>query len=561
MVHETRRTTGLFWSVLVFFCVVALVFFGRWLPHLAHALIGPPEDNLQDFWNTWYAAAGKGADFFHTRLIRFPGGTDLHYESFAYPQVFAVALLSKVAGAGLSRLVLFQNLTLLASFPLAGLGAFYLVRHFTRDVIGAAAGGFTFAFSPWHVQQVMHHAHVSTIEFLPLFVVAYLLAIERRSVAWLIAATLFCALSALSCWYFLFYAAYFMAFHFAYTAVRARSADRWSVGVPLACFLATLAILSPLLIPMIAEAARGAAVYTQASDTNTYVADVAAWLAFPPAHLLHNVTGFVYARATGFPWETTVYLGIVNIAALVWCWFQRPHSSHLPYVLAGMATFLVIASGDSLHVLGRALLPMPDALLSSLPFFANVRTPARAAVFVYLFLAIGVGLAASTAWSQSRTLILKVACIGVAMLAVLDLFPFGLALTPASCAPGWTQIRADPSRDFGVLMLPLGVSARGPGPLGGRYYNQDEYMFQQAACHGRPIVQGISSRVAHASLIDELDVRDFHKQHRQLMNARVKYIVYDRSFVWDPRDGPGALYRHEYPAVYDRDDMTIFRVY
>jgi len=39
-------------------------------------LIGPPEDNMQDFWNVWYAAVARNPDqFFFTNLIRFPEGT------------------------------------------------------------------------------------------------------------------------------------------------------------------------------------------------------------------------------------------------------------------------------------------------------------------------------------------------------------------------------------------------------------------------------------------------------------------------------------------------------
>lgn len=114
-------------------------------------------------------------------MIRFPEGTPLYYQSFAYPKVFAVALLSKVAGTNVPTLLFLQNMSLLISFPLAGVGAFYLVRHFTQNVAGALVGGFIFAFNPSHVAHVMHHTHVSSIEFIPFFVLSYLLAIEKKA--------------------------------------------------------------------------------------------------------------------------------------------------------------------------------------------------------------------------------------------------------------------------------------------------------------------------------------------------------------------------------------------
>ena len=55
------------------FTVVTAIFFWQWIPHLHSALIGPPEDNQQDFWNAWYAAVARNPDhFFFTNLVRFP---------------------------------------------------------------------------------------------------------------------------------------------------------------------------------------------------------------------------------------------------------------------------------------------------------------------------------------------------------------------------------------------------------------------------------------------------------------------------------------------------------
>jgi len=125
----------------------------------------------------------------------------------------------------------------LASFPLAGVGAFYLVRHLVHSTVGGLIGGFVFAFNPSHVAHALHHAGVSSIEFLPFFVLAYLLALERRSVVWLGTAVAFYALSALSCWYYLFYCAYFVGFHLLYQRVRDHGWPRgWNLAAPCSAF-------------------------------------------------------------------------------------------------------------------------------------------------------------------------------------------------------------------------------------------------------------------------------------------------------------------------------------
>ncbi len=135
-----------------------MLFFWQTLPHLSSALLGPPEDNLNDFWDSWYAVQNHPDGFFFTHILRFPEGAALRYQSFAFPQIFTVWALSKLFGTSLPTLVLLQNLTQLAGFPLAGVGAYYLCRHLTGSIFGAVVGGFIFAFSPWHVAQAMHHA-------------------------------------------------------------------------------------------------------------------------------------------------------------------------------------------------------------------------------------------------------------------------------------------------------------------------------------------------------------------------------------------------------------------
>jgi len=80
-------------------------------------------------------------------------------------------------------------------------------------------GGFIFAFSPWHVAQSMHHMLGAGIEFLPCFALCYLQALKHKSYRWLAPAVLFLVLSALSCWYYLFYGFYFLTFHLLYLRV------------------------------------------------------------------------------------------------------------------------------------------------------------------------------------------------------------------------------------------------------------------------------------------------------------------------------------------------------
>ncbi len=567
--HERRpsgsRTMGAsalrLLSVFALFCGLTVAIFWRWMPHLDAALLGPPGDNLQDFWNSWYTVFGhQPGHFWFTRLLRFPEGTPLAYQSFAYPQVSALALISRAFGLGPSTLLLQQNISLLISFPLAATGTFYLVRHFINNTPGALLGGFVFAFNPSHIEHVREHAHVSQIEFIPFFVLAFLLTLEKRSIVWLSLSIILFALNALSCWYYLFYVGWFVVFHTLYVAVRDRALPRgWQLLAPVGCLVGVVVLLSPLLLRMFRIGVSGAPIYLPGSDS--YVADVTAYLAFPPFHALGALSAPIYRRIVpgSNEWEATAYLGLVNLALLAWLWLKggREERTLLAYVLTGMAVFCVFASGDTLHVLGHRMhgwIRMPDTLLSHLPFFKDVRGVSRAIVFVYLFLAIGVGLAFARLWEQRPRPIERWAVFIVASLVVVDFLPVHpLSMTPFACSPGLALIRDDPEAGFGILELPSS------------YLANNLYMTQQA-CHGRPITGGITSRDLVQSLRDRLVTRDLEAQRRQLVGARVKYIVLNRrpmgiALPWTPQDGSPQAYDSFYPVVYAGSDLTVLRVY
>jgi hypothetical protein len=365
-------------------------------------------------------------------------------------------------------------------------------------------------------------------------------------------------LSALSSWYYLFYIAYFIVFHAVYTAIRNRSWPAgWHLVAPLACIVGAIVALSPLVVPMIAAARRGARVYQGGHDK--YVADVLAYVGFPALHVLSSLGEWIYRRVTGNPWEATVYLGLVNLAVIAWLYLgvKDKNTRLLAYTLSGMVLFCILASGDSLHVLGRRTIPMPGQLLSSLPFFGNVRTPSRAIVFVYLFLAIIIGHAGAVAWQLRRRPAIRWGAPIVVALMILDFYPAGaLGMTPVSCSSGLLIIRDDPERGFGVLQVASGK--RGA-------YDEGNYFMLQQVCHGRPICDGNVSRNLVRTLRDRLEVTDLQRQRQQLQESRVKYIVMNREvgdlFPWRVDDELRNRYLAVYPIVYDGSDFTIVRVY
>ncbi len=539
-----------------------LLFFYPLFARFTTALIGPPEDNMQDLWNTWYSQVALASDpqlLFRTRMLYFPEGSTLVYHSFAYPNVAAIFLLRALFGLSLDPGVLvgLHNLMLLLAFPLAALGAFVLTWQFTKQFPTALVGGYLFAFSPFHFAQTLHHMGVATIQFIPWFVLCVWGYLNRGTLAAYLSAVLLFALSALASWYCLFYNAYFIALYYGYYAFKRRAwwlkDTAWRL---LAILAGAAAVLSPWIVPMAIQGVGNPHAYRGGHDL--FVADLVGFALFHPYHLLSGVTQPINARLQGNPWEMSVYLGLINLALLAWGVRHRKTMPRaLAFALIGMAFFMLMAAGRSLHVLGHSVpgLYLPTALTEHLPFFGNVRTPSRAIVYVYLFLGVAIGCilkalcfdpgARRYRWQRhagTRRALAAVLALGI----FLDYYSIVRETTPVACPPAYDLIRRDTERPAAVLDLPT------------TYLTGNRAMMAQIF-HQHPIVHASISRKLAPSLIDNLAFDDLDLQQRQLREAGVRYIVLHKRMPPGRRRLDQVAYARRYRTVHEDGDHAVFR--
>ncbi len=544
-------------SAVYLLCMIPL--YRAFSPQFTTTLIGPPGDNMQDFWNTWYSQKMLDTNprgFFHTRIIRYPEGVSLYYQSFAYSDLLAIFAIRKLLAlpADVRTLAGLHNGALLASFYLSALGAFYLARRFTRNTISALLAGFIFGFSPFHVAHLLQHMHVATIQFIPFFLLCFFRTLDTGRALDLAGSIFFYFLSAISCWYYLFYIAYFLLFYYLYQAiVQKRMFLRRPLWTTLGNFAGVLLLLSPLLIPMISEAWTNPDVY--APGYAEYGADVLGYFVFDPYHLFTSAGRILYSHFSGNYTEMTVYLGVCNIGLFAWAYWNRRRFEikEIRFLACGILVFMVIASGSFLHVYGHRVLAMPMLLFEFLPIFKNLRGASRAVVFVYLFLGLGVGLAVDAmiqAYRPHRRA-LAVALALICVLVFLDFYPVGLARTLLKRPAADAVLAHDQDTQFGILDLPRG------------YLQGSLYMMLQTF-HERPIVVATLSRRVARTLSDTLETRDMQVQKRQLTENRVKYIFIHQGWIatMDPmEDVDIAAYGTTYPAVYFDDSCVVLRVY
>lgn len=546
------------WLAVSFIYLTAIVlFFHVYFGTFSTVLIGPPEDNMQDFWNTWYSQTKLDTDpggFFYTNNLLYPEGTSLLYHSFSYPNLAVMYLVRHIFGLGsdINTLISLHNFFLLISFYFGAMGAYYLTRLFVKSETLAVISGFIFGFSPFHVAHTLHHMHVGAISFVPFFVYCFLRFMrERKTYLALLSAVLW-VLSGLSCWYYLFYIGYFVVFYYAFYTVRKRLM-LWNdmlLPITLITFFVML-MLSPLIIPMILKTT-SSRLYEEGH--NIFLADLLGFITFHPYHLLSKIGEPIYSHFKGNYWEMTVYIGLVNAALLLVAFFKKYYKriENLDLCMAYILLFMLFSLGSWLHIAGQNIIyvPLPTLLTEYIPFVKNVRTPSRAVIFVYLFTGVSVAMIVEYLLvNKKRAIVLATLCF-LSIITFVDFYPSRLESTPVICPPAYALINKDTSKDFGIINLP------------GGYIQNDIYMMYQAACSKKPTANGIVSRKPEDTLIDTLDMSDLEVQKDELKKKRIKYIVVHKELL-DRMDKPIPLgeYKEHYNLLNENDRTALLQVY
>ena len=547
-----------------FYCICLVIAFHQNILTITTHLIGPPEDNMTELWNIWYVQRLISLDihdWFFTELLGHPEGASLLYHGMSYTNLALIRLIRW--GAQLPPtipvLVGLQNIVLLSTFCIAGMTAYLLTYHLTRNFLASLVGGYIFAFSPFHFAHSLHHMHVATIQYIPLFVLCVLRFEETKSPYYGIGAVLWFLLSGLASFYYLFYNGMFLVFLYLYRAFEARKLIIRGLLIQYGAIIAaTLLILSPLLVMMIRVSSENpGSIYP--TGHKTYVADLIGFIFPHPYHMAANYFSWVHERLKGNAWEMSVYLGIFNIGLLVWAFRSRLHKSDALLRLSvwGMLFFALFAGGRFLRILGVGVpVFLPTAVLEYLPLFGMIRTPSRAIVYTYLFLAIAVAriMPQMMGMRRANSNIVGVkrwaGLIPMAMVPAIwfDFLSINKESTPVVCPPAYDIVaKGDPSA--AILNLPL---TNGGG---------NRAMMYQAVCLDRPVVHATVARKVKPTLSDRLETMDLAEWRPVLKSAHVEFIVVHTAA---PSFKTSAIdledYKQHFRMVFRDETETVYRV-
>ena len=162
--------------VALAYLLVSAAFFWPLLAQMTTLVPGTGGDAFQSLWELWwvpYSIFTLHASPYATSLIFYPVGANLATQTFAPISGLASALI-QWAGLAFSLNVLF-----FVGFVLAGLFAYLLAFHLTRNRLASFLAGFIFAFSPIHTIQAFGHLQYINIAFIPLFLLFFIRMLEE----------------------------------------------------------------------------------------------------------------------------------------------------------------------------------------------------------------------------------------------------------------------------------------------------------------------------------------------------------------------------------------------
>jgi hypothetical protein len=577
-------------------------------------LSGAYGDGPLFLWNLWWfrhALSSPGLSLFHTDYIFRPVGADLYLHTLT-PARGVLALPFLPLGV-----VAANNILYLLSFVLAGYFSALLARRLVGWWPAAFVAGVVYSFSAYHLARGNGHFNLSEIQWLPLYFLLFLRAIEERAARYVAFAGLVLLFIAYVDLYYLSQAVLLSALYLFARALPVAEVPRLlrtAAGrrIPPAAVSArgwarkrfldagTLALVTsiaaagfaPVLIGIRSQLREsGSLLESDDAFRRQYAANVQGF--FLPRNInapvwqddwrenLWPVSGHWYESGV----EGCIYLGIVALAlAFIGLWVGRRNPAVRFYALAAFV-FLDLSLGPSLHIgeieYWRAK-PHSALLLynwlRSLPVIGAVRVASRYTVVVQLAIAmlaaVGIaGLADRVAGGRRRRLAVGLALAAAALVA-WDVYPGRFIPRVLEVPEGIRRIAHDP-RAGTVLELPLswssGTESKGAQDL--------DFFFHQAV-HERPIFSGHASRyppqriktLCSLPLLGTLmkiqlggdPAPDAPAADRAFAREQgIRWVVVN--WNWTPRQGTRGLVQYLRPVlglteIYSDEGMTVFEV-
>lgn len=478
--------------------------------------------------------------------------------------------------------VLSFNFALILSFIISSLGAFLLVYHLSRDVLGALAGGLIFGFP---IYKIGHIAHLNLLAtgFIPLAILCLHLFTEKKKPIYALLFAILAAAVFLTSWSYGAFLTFAVILYLLILLVMKRkqiaamlkgkcvkedrlSARRWVVYLAAATVLVIL-ILTPFVIPYLKLAKDNSGFRRGIQEVEYYSADVSDFMAAPSECMVWggptsrfreeaNKRAGIAERAL-FPGIIAPVLALFGLAYL---WRRRRGKNRFTLFFYSllMICSAVLCLGVTLHIFGRNTgITMPYKILYYVfPALRAVRTPARMFILVLLCLAVlggfGIKWLKEKLESRYNTLTMLLVVILVLVLLVVEVMPSGIKATELDRRSEFPPVYdwlEDQVGDTPTVILPLPAYKPETPDLIDKYiYSAVEPLrLYYNTADWKRMVNGYSGYIPASYYEASIATADFPSDESLafLRGLGVKYVIFEGA-RYDHYSRARALYRPKY---------------
>ena len=398
--------------------------------------------------------------------------------------------------------VLVHNLLLLGAIVASGVGMFVLAKHLSGSSAGAVVAGIVYSFAPYRFEHYMH-MELQWAVWVPWAFWALQRTIETGAVKYGALTGVFAALQLLSS---IYYAA-FLAVLLPAVAVLQLLAHNSREA---------LSIMRGLVIGATIAGCASAMYSTPYARTSARVrvhseTEVTTFSAKPKDYLAATSGNFFYGeRSRGRP-ERRLFPGLLApLLALIGLLMRTPRPATMAYLVCG-----VIAFELSLGMYGQ-IYPF---LYEHVEAFQSLRAPARASIFVLLFLGV------LAAWGYAAIFPSGKGRSGLAPAIVL--IPLLLAEYWVAPVRLVRYHNAPPALYSWLSQQPPGIVAEFPMPTSANLPGPDAVYSYMSTFHWKPLLNGYSGYYPRSYLerLDSLEKFPESQAIERLRDEDVTYVI------------------------------------
>ncbi len=494
--------------VLLLFIALTAVLLLPIFAHLAKSTFNGEGDLYQNLWSLWwvkYSMFHLHTSPYSTNLLFYPIGANLVTETLS-PMAAMLSIPFQAV-----NLVLAYNAIAILGFVLSGFFMYLLAYYITGNKYAGIAAGIIFAFSPMHISQSLGaHLNWDSIEFVPLFILMFIVMLDRKK-------PIFGAYAGIAFSLVVFFGdpeqglmvmllALFILVYYALTKRSHILSRKFAYGMLIMIFL-FMAFSWTFLSPILGNIRHGALKQAnQLNDIthNTYWSDpiLSFFLPSPYNTALGGLSHSYFQIYSGFETERIAYIGYCALALLIAAVAYDIKTHKLRNTALWLFSFIVFAllSLGPIVEMGavsstRYHIPGLYYLVRATPLLSLVREPGRFDMIATLALAVLVGFGIKTLFDghlavhkKSTKRIVFAAICGLILLEYSGIAPISSSLLISPHIPKAYSEIGKISGNYTVMVLPT-IKNTTVAPE--EYPGLD--MYYQTAFQ-RPMMAGYTSR-------------------------------------------------------------------